>query len=103
MVAKRLIGLRLVHTLLDVMPFMLISAGVMTATYFCTFWISSHPIILVARIAIAAPLYIAATKLLHPEILTETLAYLHPHQKVVIYPELALKNTQIPSKKSIST
>lgn len=80
-VAKRLIGLRLVHTLLDVMPFMLISAGVMAATYFCTFWISSHPIILVARIAIAAPLYIAATKLLHPEILTETLAYLHPHQK----------------------
>ena len=42
-VAKRLIGLRLVHTLLDVMPFMLISAGVMAATYFCTFWISSHP------------------------------------------------------------
>ena len=80
-VAKRLISLRLVHTLLDVMPFMLISAGVMAATYFCTFWISSHPIILVARIAIAAPLYIAATKFLHPEILTETLAYLHPHQK----------------------
>ena len=80
-VAKRLIGLRLVHTLLDVLPFMLISAGVMAATYFCTFWISSHPIILVARIAIAALLYIAATKLLHPEILTETLAYLHPHHK----------------------
>ena len=80
-VAKRLIGLRLIHTLLDVMPFMLISAGVMAATYFCTFWISSHPIILVVRIAIAAPLYIAATKLLHPEILTETLAYLHPHHK----------------------
>lgn len=75
-VANRLVGLKLRHTLADVLPFMLISAGVMAASYFCTCWIASHVAVLAARIVLAAALYIAAMKLLQPEILTECLAYI---------------------------
>lgn len=75
-VARRLIGLRLRHTLLDVLPFMLISAAVMTATYFCTFWISSRVALLIARIVIAALLYVGAMRLFSAEFLTECLGYL---------------------------
>lgn len=75
-VARRLIGLRLRHTLLDVMPFLLISACVMAATYLCTCWISSRVVVLIARIAIAAALYVGTMRLFKPEILNECLAYL---------------------------
>lgn len=74
-VANRLVGLKLRHTLADVLPFMLISAGVMAAAYFGTCWITSHAAVLVARIVLAAVLYIAAMKALQPEILTECLSY----------------------------
>lgn len=75
-VARRLIGLRLRHTLLDVTPFLLISACVMAATYLCTYWISSRVVVLTARIAIAAALYVGTMRLFKPEILNECLAYL---------------------------
>ncbi|MDO4510809.1 MAG: lipopolysaccharide biosynthesis protein [Bacteroidales bacterium] len=75
-VAKRLIGLRLLHTLLDIVPFMLIAAAVMAATYFATFWIEHHVIVLVARIILAAALYIGAMKLFQAEIMAECLSYL---------------------------
>lgn len=74
-VANRLVGLKLRHTLADVLPFMLISAGVMAASYFGTCWITSHAAVLVARIVLAAALYIAAMKAFQPEILTECLSY----------------------------
>lgn len=76
MVAKHLIGLRLLDTLLDVVPFLLISVAVMAATYFSTAWISNHVIVLIARIVIAAVLYIAAMKVLKAEIMNECLSYL---------------------------
>ncbi len=75
-VAGALIGLRLRHTLLDVMPFLLIAASVMVATYLCTCWISSRVVVLIARIAIAAALYVGTMRLFKPEILNECLGYL---------------------------
>lgn len=75
-VAKHLIGLRLRHTLLDVMPFMLISAVVMIATYLCTFWITNHVAVLIARVLIAVLLYVGTMRLFKPEILNECMGYL---------------------------
>ena len=75
-VAKRLVGLSLRHTMADVAPFMLISAGVMAATYFCTSWVSLHKVLLPLRIVVAAAFYIAAMKIFHAEIMNECLGYL---------------------------
>ena len=74
-VAKRLIGLSLRHTFADIVPFMLIAAAVMVATHYLTLWLSGYVVVLIARVVIAALLYVGAMRLFHAEIMSECIAY----------------------------
>ncbi len=71
----RLIGLRLLDVLRDLLPFCLLSAAVMAFTYWVTLPIRPLLLLLLARILLAAVLYLGALKLLHAQILEECLAF----------------------------
>ena len=81
--ARRIIGLRTVDLLRDVLPFMLIAAAVMLVTHFVTQWaivnyqlsIINYQLLLV-RILLAAALYYAAMRLLHVAILQECMQFI---------------------------
>ena len=75
-VARRIIGLRLRHTLHDVLPFLLVSLAVMAVTYFLTSAISNLILLLAARVVIAAALYYMVMRLLHAKVLEECLHYI---------------------------
>lgn len=71
----RLIGLRLLDVLRDLLPFCLLSAAVMAFTYWVTLPIRPLLLLLLARILLAAVLYLGALKFLHAQILEECLAF----------------------------
>lgn len=71
----RLIGLRLLDVLRDLLPFCLLSAAVMAFTYWVTLPIRPLLLLLLARILLAAVLYLGALKHLHAQILEECLAF----------------------------
>ena len=73
--AHRLIGLRLLDVLRDLLPFCLLSLAVMAFTYWITRPIHSLPLLLLARVLLAAILYLGALKLLHAQVLEECLAF----------------------------
>ena len=73
--AHRLIGLRLLDVLRDLLPFCLLSLAVMAFTYWVTQPIRSLLPLLLARVLLAAVLYLGALKLLHAQILEECLAF----------------------------
>ena len=81
--ARRIIGLRTVDLLRDVLPFMLIAAAVMLVTHFVTQWaivnyqlsIINYQLLLV-RILLAAALYYAAMRLLHVAILQKCMQFI---------------------------
>lgn len=73
--AHRLIKLCLRETLADLLPFMLAAAAVMTITFLVTQFITTLWILFVARVIIAAVLYLLIMKLAKAEILTECLAF----------------------------
>jgi O-antigen/teichoic acid export membrane protein len=75
LIARRLIGLRFWHLLLDTMPFMLAALAVMAATYFITITIDSLPLLLICRIVLAALLYFAVMKAARVKILDECIRY----------------------------
>jgi O-antigen/teichoic acid export membrane protein len=74
--ASRLIGYRFVTMLRDLLPFMLIALAVMGVTYLVTQSISNMVLLLLARIAIAAVLYVVTLKLLHARILEECIEFI---------------------------
>ena len=73
--AHRLIGLRLLDVLRDLLPFCLLSLAVMAFTYWVTQPIHTLLPLLLARVLLAAILYLGALKLLHAQILEECLAF----------------------------
>ena len=75
LIARRLIGLRFWHLLLDTMPFMLAALAVMAATYFLTITIDSLPLLLISRIVLAALLYFTVMKAARVKILDECIRY----------------------------
>ena len=60
---------------MDILPYMLASAGVMAITYFATCFISNNIILLTARMIIAGLIYFLIMKLAHVEILNECLKF----------------------------
>ena len=63
------------EALKDMMPFMLIAAGVMGVTYFITCAITNLVVLLCVRIVLAAALYFAILLLLNAQILKECISY----------------------------
>lgn len=74
--ANRLIGYRFFSMFRDLLPFMLIALAVMVLTYFVTLHISNMLILLVARVLIAAALYLLAMKLLRAQILEDCIEFI---------------------------
>ena len=73
---RRLVGYRLAMLLADVLPFGLVAAGVMALTGWATAGIGSLWLLLAARVAMAALLYVAVMKMARVEILDECLKFL---------------------------
>ena len=74
--AGRLVGLRLLHALSDVLPFALLAAASMVVTWFVTRPITHLFALLVVRIVVAASLYLGTLWLLRAAILRESIHYL---------------------------
>ena len=74
--AWRLVRLRLLDVLKDVLPFLLLAVGVMTATYIITRGIENIYLLLLTRIVVAATLYVGLTYLSKAQIMRETIGYL---------------------------
>lgn len=79
--ASRLIGYRLLSMLRDLMPFMLIALLVMGLTYLVTRFISNMYFLLIARILLAAALYVITMKLLRAKILEECIDFIRNIRK----------------------
>lgn len=77
----RYIGLRLKHTLADIMPFAAIAAVTMAATYASTLWIGDMRLLLIARVVLAAAIYVAILRITNAAILKECVAYLTKKKK----------------------
>jgi O-antigen/teichoic acid export membrane protein len=71
----RLVGYRFFWLLRDVLPFCLVSAGVMAVTYFGTCLLSSLPLLLASRILVAGTLYFIVMKIARAELLDECLGF----------------------------
>jgi O-antigen/teichoic acid export membrane protein len=74
--AKRIIGLRFLNVLKDIVPFMFCGALVMVATHFVTMAISNIYLLLVVRVLIAAALYFGMMRLLNVVILRECMQFI---------------------------
>ena len=74
--AKRIIGLRFLNVLKDIVPFMFCGALVMLATHFATMAISNIYLLLVVRVLIAAALYFGMMRLLNVVILRECMQFI---------------------------
>ena len=81
MAAHRLTGLRFRHVVADLLPFLAASAVVMAVTHYATLWLTIAPVLLLARIALAAVLYLLLLKLAHAQILEECLHYVTPKKR----------------------
>ena len=79
MVGAKLIHLRFLDVLKDIVPFLLISLFVMAVTYFVTAGITNMVLLLISRILIAALLYAGIMKLLHVKVMDECIKYLFHH------------------------
>ena len=73
---KRLICLRLIDVLKDVVPFLLVSLLVMAVTYVATISITSLAFLLTARILMAALLYAGIMKILQAKVMDECIAFI---------------------------
>ena len=74
--ANRLIGYRFFSMCRDLLPFMLIALAVMALTYFVTLHISNMLMLLLARVLIAAALYLMTMKLLRAQILEDCIEFI---------------------------
>ena len=75
MVAHRLIGVTLIETMLDTMPFMLITIVSLGMAYLAIIFIDNDVLRLVLKIIIGAALYVATMKLAHVKIFEESLDF----------------------------
>ena len=73
---KRIIGVKLMDVVKDIVPFLGSGALVMAATYFATAAISNLYLLLAARIVMAAALYYGVMRLMNVVILQECLQFL---------------------------
>ena len=73
---QRIHPLSTLDVLRDTLPFMLIAAAVMLATYYITLSITTLWVLLVVRIAVAAVLYLVIMRLLNVAILKECLQFI---------------------------
>lgn len=73
---QRIHPLSAIDVLKDTIPFMLIAAAVMLATYYITLSITTLWVLLVVRIAVAAALYLVIMRLLNVTILKECLQFI---------------------------
>ena len=71
----------LVMFLLDVVPYMLLAAATMFASYFLTVGIEDRLILLLSRIAVAALLYVSASALMRSKELYEIIDFLFKRKK----------------------
>ena len=76
MFTSRLIGYRFMTMLRDLLPFMLIALVVMAVTYLVTRFIGNMYFLLMARVVLAAALYVITMKLLHARILEECIEFI---------------------------
>ncbi len=74
--ARRLVGLRLWDVLRDVLPFLLFTLCVMAFTYWATSPIASVLLRLLAKVLMAATLYLAIVWLSGARVMRETISYL---------------------------
>ena len=74
--AKRLINLKWLDAILDIVPFLIITVAVFTLTYFATFWISNKIVLLIAKVIIGALLYIVVMKFAKVRIFDECWEFL---------------------------
>ena len=80
--ASRLIGYSYWNMIRDLMPFMFITIAVMAVTFFVTLPISNIFILLIARLLIAAGLYILVMKLLRVKMFEECIEFIrNRHRK----------------------
>lgn len=75
-ISGRMIGLRFLDMLKDIVPFMVIALAVMLATYAMTSSVTSLLLALLLRIVIAALLYALVMKLLHAKIMEECIMFI---------------------------
>ena len=78
---QRQIPLRLATALKDILPFALVAAGAMVVTYFLTKSIGNIYILLIARIFIAAALYLGIIWLAGAKILRESIEFIKRRKK----------------------
>ena len=74
--ANKLIGIRFIDMLKDIVPFAVISMAVMAITWYLTSFIDNNWLLLIARIIIAAVLYGTIMKLLKVKMMEECLNFL---------------------------
>lgn len=72
----REIRLNLFSAIIDILPFLLLSAGTMTAVYFLTSMLSNLWLLFAVRILLAAIIYLGVLWLLKAEMLKESINYL---------------------------
>ena len=79
--ASKLIGYRFMSMLRDLLPFMLIALVVMGVTYLVTLFISNMYFLLIARILLAAALYLMTMKSLRARILEECIEFIRNYRR----------------------
>ncbi len=75
-VAKHLINLKWTEAILDIAPFFLITVAVFALTHYATIFITNSIALLIAKVIIAAALYIAVMKLANVKIFKECWEFL---------------------------
>ena len=74
-IASRLIGVRIIDSLKDIVPFMVRALTVMVATYYMTYRISNNLFLLLSRILIAAALYCLIMRLTGAKVMDECIRF----------------------------
>lgn len=74
--AKRMIGIILIDTLKDTIPFAAISVAVMVTTWYATSFISNIYLLLACRVLLAAGLYMLVMKMLKVKIMDECINFI---------------------------
>jgi O-antigen/teichoic acid export membrane protein len=75
-VARRMIGIRLLDALADILPFALIAGAVMGVTWFATQGITNLKLLIIAKILLAAVLYIVVMLAARVRIFAESFGFL---------------------------
>jgi len=74
--ANKLIGVRFIDMLKDIVPFAVISIAVMVTTWYATSFISNIYLLLVCRVLVAAGLYMLVMKMLKVRIMDECINFI---------------------------